>query len=727
MYVLLFSTQANYAQGIKGKVIDKTSGETLPSTYVLASKQAVLTDVSGKFLVKCTFDTLHVTFKSLGYLVLDTIIHCNNSEIIISLEKQSQVLEQVVISAGKFGQKTTDLTVTMEVIKPERITQNNSVAADDVLDRTPGVNVINGQVNIRGGSGFSYGAGSRVLMLVDDMPLLSADAGDIKWNYIPIENVEQIEVIKGASSALYGSSALGGVINFRTASPGKKPLTKINAFSGAYLSPNSEFVNPTQGTFPNLQSGLNGLHSRRIGRHDVTVGGFLLYDQGFRVGERYKRLRVNGQYKYRFKNEKWVAGLNLNAMADSSGSFLFWDSKKYAFFPDTGTNSNLLNYRFNVDPYVNWYPKNNLKFSFKSRAFATQNKNLYKEQESFGVVYYNEFQGQSRPTWRGFNQTVITFGVVNTFNRIRSEQLYGNRYSNNNAAYLQIDQTLGTWNWSVGTRYETYVISGDYLIKYPLLRGGINKKIAEATWLRASYGEGLRNPSVAERFVFVQSGGVSVLPNPRLQNEQGWSAEFGVKQGFKFYQTKGLIDIAAFTTNYKRLIEFEYSQYMLVFGFRSENSTSARISGFEITAMSQTTIRKSNLNLQGGYTYIDPINLNNTSDEPNAKYLRYRYKHLIRVDVEYKSSKYYIGCNVRFNSFMINIDTIFNSVIEDVGIFRDKYNKGDLILDFRTGFNLNQTITVGIVLRNAMNRVYMPVPGNIGAPRTLVCQASFKF
>ncbi|MBK6986176.1 MAG: TonB-dependent receptor plug domain-containing protein [Bacteroidetes bacterium] len=77
--------------------------------------------------------------------------------------------------------------------------------------------VSDGQASIRGGSGYSYGAGTRVLMLVDEMRMISADAADIKWNYLPLENLEQVEVIKGAASALFGSSAMNGVINMRTA------------------------------------------------------------------------------------------------------------------------------------------------------------------------------------------------------------------------------------------------------------------------------------------------------------------------------------------------------------------------------------------------------------------------------------------------------------------------------------------------------------------------------
>ena len=107
----------------------------------------------------------------------------------------------------------------------------------DVVGRTPGVTVIDGQANIRGGSGYAYGVGSRVMLLVDNMPLIRGDWGDINWNFVPLENAEQVEVVKGAASVLYGSAALNGVINVRTAWPiDSVPETKVQVFSGVTLS-----------------------------------------------------------------------------------------------------------------------------------------------------------------------------------------------------------------------------------------------------------------------------------------------------------------------------------------------------------------------------------------------------------------------------------------------------------------------------------------------------------
>ena len=123
-------------------------------------------------------------------------------------------------------QKIEEITVSMEVIKPGLIENKNTTDIQTAMDQIPGVNITDGQANIRGGSGWSYGAGTRVLVMVDDMPLISGDAGQVQWKLIATENIHQVEVIKGAASALYGSSALNGIINIRTAFPSQKDIEK---------------------------------------------------------------------------------------------------------------------------------------------------------------------------------------------------------------------------------------------------------------------------------------------------------------------------------------------------------------------------------------------------------------------------------------------------------------------------------------------------------------------
>jgi hypothetical protein len=172
------------------------------------------------------------------------------------------------VSAGKFEQDYGRITVSMEVIKPQMIENRNTVNIDDVLQQTPGVSIVDGEPQIRSGSGYSFGAGSRVMVLLDDLPILSGDAGRPSWGFLPIENIQQIEVIKGASSVLYGSAALSGVINMRTAYPTDEPLTKITTFVGGYSAPQTREAKYWEGT--PMRNGFQFLHARKTSKREIN-------------------------------------------------------------------------------------------------------------------------------------------------------------------------------------------------------------------------------------------------------------------------------------------------------------------------------------------------------------------------------------------------------------------------------------------------------------------------
>src|SRR5690606_38094695 len=121
----------------------------------------------------------------------------NNLVLDIKLEQEAQSLDQVVVSADRMEQKRSDLTVSMDVIRSERLFRAHITDAQELITKTPGIEVLDGQASIRGGSGFSYGVGSRVLALIDGLPMMSADAGNIKWHFLPLENLSQVEIIKG--------------------------------------------------------------------------------------------------------------------------------------------------------------------------------------------------------------------------------------------------------------------------------------------------------------------------------------------------------------------------------------------------------------------------------------------------------------------------------------------------------------------------------------------------
>ena len=267
---------------LKGNIMDKDSKEPIiGATIQLLSdlSKGTATDIEGNYVLVLDTGKYKILCSYLG-LQSDTFsVVIKENEIFqknLALKQNAKTLETVVVSSGKFEQKLEELTVSMEVLKPSLIANKNTTSIETALEQVPGLTIIDNDPQIRGGSGFTFGVGSRVAIVVDGVPLLSGDAGRPEWSYIPVENIEQIEVIKGASSVLYGSSALNGVISVRSAYPRSKPKTSVNYSAGQYSIPQSPSENwyrtRENNSFPGFRN-LNLFHSRIINNNlDFVIG-----------------------------------------------------------------------------------------------------------------------------------------------------------------------------------------------------------------------------------------------------------------------------------------------------------------------------------------------------------------------------------------------------------------------------------------------------------------------
>ena len=190
---------------------------------------------------------------------------------VIALEPSAVEVPGVVVSAVRRAQTFAQAPISIAVADARRIADHNAFSLVVPLRYVSGISQVGDQLNIRGSSGFSRGTGSRILMLVDGFPLLAADLGDIKWDAVPLHQVERVEVIKGAGSALYGTGALGGVINVLTRDPARKPGTRFRLLSGLYSPPAHRGWRWTEGSMH--LAGFDLSHNRVIGRTAVALSG----------------------------------------------------------------------------------------------------------------------------------------------------------------------------------------------------------------------------------------------------------------------------------------------------------------------------------------------------------------------------------------------------------------------------------------------------------------------
>ena len=794
IFTLLGITLCNltlYSQTISGTITDANNNEELIGVnIILENGGGTSTDVFGRYTLNTSEGTQKITFKYIGYEDIVKEISLKKDEnktVNIALESSSEQLSTVVISAGRFEQKIEEITVSMEVIKPSLIENKNTTQIETAMDQIPGVNITDGQANIRGGSGWSFGAGTRVLVMVDDMPLISGDAGQVQWSLIATENIHQVEVIKGASSALYGSSALNGVINVRTAFPSQKDIdknklpgyTKVNMHFGLIDKAERDALN-WNGDKRRAFKGIEFLQGMKLDNLDLSIGGNIFKDDGYRLGEITDRKRFNINTTYKSKKIEGLSyGINANYLSQSSGSTLIWNGLDEAYIPLDYSVSTTTGDTYNIDPSIT-YIKGNNRHSLRTRFLKVTNNNLSNGvdigQSNSASTYYSDYQWQKNIEKYKLR---ITSGTTNEKVNANSDLFSGKNYKTNHSLYTQIDKKWNRLNVSLGARYESfslhsenkYLIDGDSINDLtagkPVFRTGLNYQVAEATYVRASWGQGYRFPSMAELFISTNQSGLEIYPNPELKPESGWSSEIGIKQGVKTGKWMGYIDVAAFVQQYDDMMEFSFGQWAVSqgetnfygLGFKSVNVGETRISGLELSISGQGKINPNlTINVIAGYTYMNPISLDlddayayevdiqgtdtiylgdpitYRSSSSDSTMLKYRYKHIAKADLEIVYKGFSLGGSFRYNSFMKNIDLIFTqSIIESdaIGITginesREKFKNGDLIIDLRAGYQMTKTARLGLIVNNLLNREYMSRPANMMMPRTFAMQLALK-
>jgi iron complex outermembrane receptor protein len=787
---------------VKGRIIDAKDSEPLIGVNIQTQDHlGTVTNINGEYQLNLKPGNYNVTFKYIGYNKITKKISVQENQVIkINLELFEDVnqLEEMVISASKYEQKLGEVSVSMSIIKPELIENKATRDAESIIEQVPGVQINENQASIRGGSGWSYGAGSRVLVMVDGMPMLAGDANDIKWSAIPLENISQIEVLKGASSVLYGSSALNGVINIRTKYPKDEPITKINISNGFYMAGygkrkgtsliGGDSILDKRGgqTWWNSPRGYaqgNFTHLRKINENtELVLGGSFMKDQGYRLGSNDQRIRVNGGWKHFSKKYNGLSyGINLNNNFNKSTTFFLWASADSVLHALGGTNDSTTTMstsstsRIMIDPYISYISENGNEHQLKTRFFRTDNKNNTNQGAS-SDYYFSEYQFQKRFN----NKLTLSSGAMSSYTLVKS-QLYGDHNSTNIAVYIQGDKKWNKFNITAGMRMEYFKIdsvqskgklfNADLNIPFqPVFRFGATYQPMEYTFLRASYGQGYRFPSIAEKYISSSVGSLNVFPNLNIQPEYGWSAELGLKQGFKIKNFQGYLDISGFITQYNDMMEFIFGIYNLdgsnptasdlqnissqgveaiinSIGARSTNVQNANIPGFEISLVGQGNLTENiSFSILAGYTYVNPTAINPDSTYlstfsnpdtiiPKKSTLKYRNKHLAKLDFQIDYKKFSVGLSTRYTSLMENVDNIFVEPIPGTGIeilpgygqYRNSRMNGDVIFDSRIAYQINKKSKISILMNNLLNREYTNRPGNVMPPRTIIWQYSLRF
>lgn len=763
---------------LAGLLTEAKNGEPLVSATVQAGETGTITDLNGRYELSLEPGTYEVVFSFVGLEPQQQSITLKPGEqrqLDLALSENLNILSTATVTSGKHERALGEVTVSLDVLRPNLIQNTNQTSLSGLLDKVPGVNLVGDQANIRGGSGFSYGAGSRVLLLVDDMPIMQADAGYPQWEDVPLENIEQVEVVKGAASALYGSSALNGIINVRTAYAKSKPETQFSPFILLYEAPKNRAAKWWDS--PRYATGGGAVHRQKFGKFDLVAGANYYRQESINDSTWSRRGRINLNTRYRI-TDRLSVGLNTNFNKTKSASFFFWGGIDSLVLRPGAAVAEGENFRFNIDPYITYFDESNNRHKLQGRFFGVKNQTGTSEadQSNKSNVVYGEYQFQRKMERIGL---VVTAGAVYIGTAV-SAPLYGNVdfTGRNLAGYVQADkQFFDKLNLSGGFRYENNLVLTPELIEYdtilpdtlrvrikdgeiseskPVFRFGASYELGRATFLRASWGQGYRFPSIAEKFIYTRFGGTPILPNEDLNSETGWSAELGLRQGFKLGGFSGFLDLAGFVSEYQDMMEFNVIFQGFLASFQSQNVGETQIKGFEASVTGKGDLFGLETTVLAGYTFIDPrfkewapldsvrngspafrltegfrnaVNSSVCSGGGSCdNILKYRYRHTAKVDVESRAGKFSIGVSAIYNSFMENIDEIFEAlVVPGLRQYRKENRHGDLILGARTAYFHSDHLKFSLIVGNLTNEEYVARPGKVEATRNWALRVDYSF
>lgn len=726
---------------VSGIVTDAANGTTIPGVnIILGPSQGTTSDIDGKYSIQVEPGTYEIKVSFVGYDIQTISLSVNAGEtktLDINLLESSKMLNQVVVSGSRYEKNAAEETISIEVLGPSVFKNTNSIDLADAIIKTPGVNVVDGQATIRGGSGFSYGAGSRVLVLVDDLPMLSGDMGSAYWKVMPMETAESIEILKGASSSLYGSSALNGVINLRTGWARPKPVTDVTFYSGITSNPRGKYQKWWSDYSQPFFTGAFASHRHRVGPVDIVVGANYHYEKSFLESNDQFRYRATLKTRYRPKKMPNLAiGVNGSFMWERSGRFFMWqDGDSSAFRISDGSNDQY--YFFNVDPYLEYDNNKGTTHSFRTRYFRTFRYGSGTTANSLSNLAYADYQFRHR-----FKKLfTIIAGATGSFSWMSSNLYPGSRIAAMGAAYTQLEFKYNRWNANVGGRVEYNQVDTSFRNVRPVFRAGLNFKAAKYTFLRTSWGQGYRVPTVVERFLDASFAGVGIKANPYLKSEQGWNYEIAVKQGFGFSNFKGFFDFSMFWMENTNMVEYSFF-FDNGFFFKPENVDRARIAGFEGNLTGQGNIGPVTIRSIFGYTYNYPVNLGRNPEYENAGVyiremfqnfnrpysytdtvlLKYRNRHMVRLDLEAEVKRFTVGTTMYYNSFMESFDDVL-AVFDVITYYEMRKNRtGDFILDLRLAYQVNEQAKVSFIVKNATNLTYATRPGMMNSPMSFSVQ-----
>jgi vitamin B12 transporter len=628
----------------------------------------------------------HLHFQHPSFVARDFVLDLAAGEthaLDVRLEIE-RVSENVVVTANAQPLDLDHTTAPVDLIGRQEIEQRQAVSLPDLLSTQTGIALA--RTGTIGGFATIFvdgGNSSFTKVLIDGTPV-NLPGGDFIFSNLTLDNVDKVEIVHGAESALYGSDAMSGVIQI-VSHQGSTRIPEINLFAEG-------------GGFSSARGGaqVSGL----LDKFDYSIAGSYFHTDGQGINDAFLNRSFAGNFGYSFSdsNQLRLTVRSTASYAGTPGQVLF-----AAIFPLDPT-------AFDDERQLS----GNLSWTFKTGSHWVHrisgmearfvDTNGFPDFNFFQIAQFNRAGFLEQSTY-SFRQGAVTAGYqyeVENADPNNLSALHARR--NNQAGFLDARWVpISRLTLSAGARAEENTNFGTRVV--PRAGAVYALRYSQGFWgdtrVRVSYGEGIEEPTIFESF----DADPCNPGNPSLRPQRSRTVNAGIDQYFTADRFR--ISATFFANEFRDLIDQEQGpSNSMCFGGHEMlffNIDRARARGFNWSGEAHLTHW---LVLKGNYSYDDTRVLKAV---PTAATVEQPGNHLLRRPVN--SGNLWLNANYRRVNF--NIAGYFTGVRTDsdfdgLGITR---NPGYARFDFATSYNFGRGVSFYGRVTNLLDKQYQEAIG----------------